>query len=238
MSIVKSSKIMISITIPAYNEEKRIMYTLDLYASYFIDNYSDLEIIVICDGHDKTAGIVRSMVAKYTNIKLFEFPSRLGKGGAIIEGFKKSNGNILCFIDADEAVLPNQVEKMIAEIKNFDCIIASRRIEGANILKRPPLLRGILSRGLNIFCNVLFSLEIKDTQCGAKVFKKEVIEKVIPKLKLTGFEFDIDLLWRIKNEGFSIKEAPIEWKHMDHSSFSVKYVPIMFVNLIKIRLGR
>ena len=229
---------MISITIPAYNEEKRITNTLDSYASYFSNMYSDLEIIVICDGHDKTADVVKGMVKKYAQIKLFEFPSRLGKGGAIIEGWKKSNGDILCFIDADGAVSPHQLEKMFAELKKFDCIIASRSIEGAQILKRQPVLRRILSKGFNIFCNVLFHLEIKDTQCGAKVFKKEVIEKVISKLKLTGFEFDTELLWRIKKEGFSIKEVPIAWKHINKSSFSLKYVPVMFVNLIKIRLGR
>lgn len=228
---------MISIIVPAYNESKRIKNMLSLYADYFLNRYTDSEIIVICDGNDDTAEIVRGMALNHPQIKLFEFASRLGKGGAIIEGFKKSNGDILGFVDADESVSTYQFEKLFDELKNFDCVIASRRASGAQILKKHPLKREISSKIFNIISNGLFDLKIKDTQCGAKVFKREAIERVLPKLKSAGFEFDVELLWRIKKEGFSIKEVPIEWQYDDKSSFSLKYAPTMFFNLIKRRIG-
>lgn len=228
---------MISIIVPAYNEEKRIQNMLNPYIDYFFNRYSDCEIIVICDGRDRTAEIVKSMAAIYARIKLFEYASRLGKGGAIIEGFRKSSGDILGFVDADESVSPYQFEKLLSELKNCDCAIASRRIQGSQILKKQSLRRQILSKVFNLISNGLFILKINDTQCGAKVFKKEVFDAVAPKLESKGFEFDVELLWRIKNEGFSIREIPITWKHTDKSSFSLKYAPIMFMNLLKIRIG-
>lgn len=208
-----------------------------MYVDYFLNRYLDYEIIVICDGHDSTAEIVKKMAEKCTRIKLFEFSSRLGKGGATIEGFKKSNKKILGFVDADGAVSPYQFEKLLSELKNYDCAIASRRVKDSQILKRQPLKREVLSKIFNIIVNRLFDLKIKDTQCGAKVFKREVVDRVLPKLKSTGFEFDVELLWRIKNEGFSIKEVPITWQHTDESSFSLKYAPQMFINLAKRRIG-
>ena len=229
---------MISVIVPAYNEEERIQNMLNLYGDYLLSRKWDCEIVVICDGHDSTAEIVRRMAEKYTQIKLFEFASRLGKGGAIIEGFKKSKGDVVGFVDADEAVHPYQFEKLLGELKNYDCAIASRRIEGSQILVRQPLKREVVSKIFNMIVNSMFGLNIKDTQCGAKVFKKEVIESVVPELKSTGFEFDVELLWRIKSEGFSIKEVPITWQHTDKSSFSLKKSPGMFMNLIKRRIGQ
>lgn len=228
---------MISIIIPAYNEEKRIQNMLKLYIDYFFNRYSDCEIIVICDGRDETKEIVKSMAGIYAQIKLFEYASRLGKGGGIIEGFRKSSGNILGFVDADESVSPDQFEKLLGELKNYDCVIASRRLQNSQITKRQPLRRDLSGKIFNIICNILFNLKIKDTQCGAKVFKREVVEKVMPRLKSTGFEFDVELLWRIKMEGFSIKEVPIIWQHVNKSSFSLKYAPGMLTNLIKRRIG-
>ncbi len=229
---------MISVIVPAYNEEKRIQNMLNQYGDYFFNGRHDCEIVVICDGHDSTAEIVRQMAEKYARIRLFEFASRLGKGGAIIEGFKKSNGEVVGFVDADEAVHPHQFEKLLNQLKNYDCAIASRRTAGSQILVRQPLKREVVSKIFNMLVNGLFGLKIKDTQCGAKVFKKEVIERVVPRLRSTGFEFDVELLWRIKNEGFSIKEVPITWQHTDKSSFSLKQSPKMFINLIKRRIGQ
>ena len=221
-----------SIIIPAYNEERRVQNTLILYLDYF-----DCEIIVVCDGQDGSAEIVKNLSKKYPKIKLLKFISKLGKGGAIIEGFKKSSGDYVGFVDADEAVSPEQFEILLNELENSDCAIGSRRIYGSEILRRQPLKRVISSRIFNTLSNGLFDLRIKDTQCGAKVFRRKVIENVLHKLKSTGFEFDVELLWRIKKEGFSIKEVPIIWRHIDKSSFSLKYAPAMFVGLIKRRIG-
>lgn len=226
---------MISIIVPAYNEEKRIKAMLDLYAEYFFRRYPDCEFLVVCDGNDSTAAIVKSTSKVYSGIRLLEYKNRLGKGGGILEGFKEAKGDIIAFVDADESVSPFDLEKTINELKTSDCTIGSRRIQGSKITVKQPLKRAISSKVFNLLVNLFFNLNIKDTQCGAKAFRKEVIASVLPKIESKGFEFDVELLWRIKSHGFSIKEVPIEWRHSEHSRFSLKNAPLMFMNLMRIR---
>ncbi len=228
---------MISIIVPAYNEEKRIKDMLDLYTNYFFPRYPDSEFLVVCDGNDGTAAIVQNM-AQERRIVIMEYGNRLGKGGAIMEGFRKARGNTIAFVDADESVSPRDLEKIIYELKTEDCAIGSRRIQGSNITVRQPLKRVISSKVFNTLVNLLFNLDIRDTQCGAKAFRKEVITKVLPSMRLNGFEFDVELLWRLKSMGCRIKEVPIQWQHSEYSRFSLKNAPSMFMNLLKIRFEK
>lgn len=125
-------------------------------------------------------------------------------------------------------------EKLIHALNITDCAIASRRVEEARVSTSQPWGRRLSSKVFNILVNLLFNLGIKDTQCGAKVFKKDILN-VLPEIKTRGFEFDVELLWRIKNAGFKIKEVPVEWKHEAGSAFSLKYSGTMFLNLLKVR---
>lgn len=227
---------MISIIIPAYNEETRMRSTLDMCAGYFLKRYPGCEILVICDGHDATAGIVRELSEEYSGIFLFEYRNRLGKGGGITEGFRKAKGDSIAFVDADGSVSPEDLEKIIRSLDDADCAIGSRRLPESIIVKKQPFKRRITSRAFNVLVNVVFDLKIHDTQCGAKAFRKDVITSVLPEIKSRGFEFDVELLWRIKKKGFSIREVPIAWQHTENSRFSLKHAPSMFRNLMKIRL--
>ena len=165
------------------------------------------------------------------------FEQRKCKGGAIIEGFKIARGNKIGFSDADEAVCSGYMEKMFDALSKYDCVIASRRLKQSKIVRHQPVIRQVLSKIFNILVNIMFGLNIKDTQCGAKVFRSKVIKEIIQNMKSKGFEFDVELLWRIKKNNYSIKEYPIEWAHQDNSSFSFKEAPSMFVNLLKLKVN-
>ncbi|MCE8429300.1 MAG: glycosyltransferase family 2 protein [Candidatus Methanoperedens sp.] len=225
----------LSLVIPAYQEEKRISRVVDSYSDSFGKKY-DFELIVICDGNDNTAEIVRSRMLNDSHIRLLEFPARLGKGGAILAGFKEARGDLVGFVDSDESVSPSDFEKLINSLNGADCAIASRRVEGSRIVFHQPLKRKVSSIVFNLIVNLMFDIGIKDTQCGAKVFKKRVVQTILPVMRTNGFEFDVELLWRIKGEGFRIKEVPVEWKHEEGSTFSLKYSASMFLNLLKVRL--
>lgn len=227
---------MISIIVPAYNEETRIRGMLELYAGYFLGKYRDCEFIVVADGSDGTATIVKEMIAKFPGIRILEYGTRLGKGGGILEGFRHARGDILAFVDADESVAPSDLDRIIAGLDSAQCAIGSRRVPGSQITQRQPLKREIMSRFFNLLVNMMFHLGISDTQCGAKAFRRNVVNAVLPEIGSNGFEFDVELLWRIKRDGFSIIEVPIEWKHSEHSRFSLKHAPDMFINLLSIRL--
>ena len=223
-----------SLIVPAYNEEDRIEAVLLKYANSF----PSAEIIVVCDGTDNTKDIVRKDFKKYINIKLLSFEKKLGKGGGIIEGFKVAKGERVGFVDADESVEPDDVKKMFDLLSDYDGVIASRKLRESIILVRPPLKRRIASKTFNILMRVFFGLDFKDTQCGAKVFRKEAVKDVLSELTTKGFEFDVELLWRLKNKGYEVTEFPITWKHSEGSSFSLSNAPKMFFSLLGVRLWK
>ncbi|MBW6471231.1 MAG: glycosyltransferase family 2 protein [Methanosarcinaceae archaeon] len=231
MNSVKN-KTSVSLVVPAYNEEKRIATVLSQYCSHFPDS----EIIVVCDGTDNTLNIVKSLSKDNTNIKLLHFDDRVGKGGAIIEGFKIASGDIIGFVDADNLIKPSQVAAMIDELSNADGVIASRHLNDSKIIVKQPLKRRFASKCFNIFVRLMFYLPFKDTQCGAKIFKNEAIAGMLNESMTTGFEFDVELLWKLKKKGCTIVEYPIEWSHSEGSGFSLKSAPKMFISLIRVRL--
>lgn len=224
----------LSLVIPAYNEEKRIGEVISSYSKFLSEKY-DYEIIIICDGTDNTARIVKNTMAVNSRIRLVEFRERQGKGGGIIHGLKESRGDIIGFVDSDKAVSPAEFGRLVDSLDGYGCAIASRRVKGARILNDRPYTRRLPSMVFNRIVNALFNLDIMDTQCGAKVFKKEVIMDVLPLLRTRGFEFDVELLWRIKSKGYSIREVPVVWEHKDGSTFSLRYSFSMFVSLVKTR---
>ncbi len=228
----------ISIVIPAYNEEKRIARTLESYSSFFDKNLDDYEIIVVLNGcKDNTLHVVTSFTRKNKKIKILDFKEAIGKGKAIIEGFKISDGDLIGFVDADMATTPESFYDLVIKINNYDGIIASRWIKGARVHEKQPLLKRIGSRGFNFLVKILFNMNFKDTQCGAKLFKKNVIKEVLNDLKVTKWAFDVNLLYSIKRKNYKIKEIPTEWKAIKASHFNLfKAIPEMFLGLIRLRL--
>jgi hypothetical protein len=97
-------------------------------------------------------------------------------------------------------------------------------------------MKRIASSGFNILVRTIFSLPFKDTQCGAKIFKKEAIYDIIDEIETKGFEIDVEILWRLKNKGYLVAEYPITWSHSTESKFNLLYSFSMFISLLKIRL--
>ncbi len=228
----------ISIVIPAYNEEKRIRSTVNAYASFMETQYPDShEILVVCDGcTDSTPDIVRSMQNDF--IKLVERPEKLGKGGGIKLGFAEASGDIMGFVDADNAVTPENFNRLIEGVDGADMVIASRRERGAIITVKQPLTRRLVSRIFNLILRIFFGLPFKDTQCGGKLMTRAVVDAIMGKVSSNGFEFDVELLLRAKKAGCRIKEVPISWEHKEGATFNFKHIPGMFLKLIEIRFQR
>ena len=192
----------LSIIIPAYNEEKRIRATLE----ELVDKFSkSSEILVVSESSDQTNAIVREFSAEATFVKLVTSAKRLGKGGAFKRGFENSQGNIVMLLDSDLPVLVSDVENVISAVGEVDVAVGSREIEGTRIVVYPPLIRVFAGKVFSKLFNLLFSLHVKDTQCGCKAFKREVLEKVLPKVESNGFQFDAELLFRCKKAGYTMK---------------------------------
>jgi glycosyltransferase involved in cell wall biosynthesis len=225
---------LLSVIVPAYNEEKRIERTLRDYSEGLKASGRDFELIVVCDGSDRTAELARPYGV------VLEFGQRLGKGGGVLEGFKAASGDVIGFTDADNSLKVDQFLRLLDEMDRTGagCVIADRKSKESMILEGQYLMRRFASGVFNFMLSrAIFGLKIKDSQCGGKVFKKEYIDRVAPLMACRGFEFDVELLWRLKKAGCEIREVPVVWKDDKGSTFSFKYVPSMFFNLVKVRLG-
>lgn len=229
----------LSIIIPAYNEEKRIEKTLNTYITFLLQKYKkSFEIIIITDGcKDKTPKIVEKFSKKFKFIKHINPSFRLGKGGAIIRGLKIAKGKIVGFVDADGSTAPESILLMIENLSKYDAVIGSRWIKGAIINKKQPILRRIASRLFNFFVRILFNFNFKDTQCGAKFFKREVIKNIISELGLTDWAFDVDLLYRLNRKRYRIKEFPVVWFNKEGSKLNLCKTSVkMFLSIIGLRI--
>lgn len=169
----------INIIIPAYNEEKRIIQTLEKITSYLRENWRDYKIIIINDGsNDRTEELVKSYMLSNPNIQLKTIKRNLGKGYSVKVGVSLSDGDLIVFTDVDLSAPIQQVEDLIGWIKNeYDLVIGSRYINGAKILIQQPLYRRLLSRTFNFFVKFLFGLPIEDTQCRFKMFTRRLLTK-------------------------------------------------------------
>ncbi len=232
---------LISVVIPAYNEESRIGSMLSEYCEYFLKNFKDFEFVLIINGNDKTLDIVREFAKTFPQIKYNYSEKRAGKGGAIIEGFRKARGDFVGYVDADNSTKPAAFHDLINALATCDGAIASRKLASSVLISKEPLLQQFGSFGFNSILRLLFLLPFRDTQCGAKIFRREVIQKVLPELGVTEFAFDIDLLIRVWKKGFSIKEVPTTWEYKTGSTFDFnkwfwRLIPNMFMSLMRLRL--
>ncbi len=193
------------------------------------------------EGGDKTLDIVHELSETHHNLKYEHSTKRLGKGGAIIRGFKFAASDLIGYVDADASTKPGAFDDLIKNIGNYDGIIASRKVRGAKLVKKEPFLQRFGSRGFNILARAAFGLPFRDTQCGAKLFTRKAVQTVLPELGITEFAFDIDLLYRLTKKGFQIRELPTVWEHKAGAKFNFaqrfwKLIPNMFLSLCRLRL--
>jgi glycosyltransferase involved in cell wall biosynthesis len=228
----------ISIIIPAWNEEERIEKTLKSYINSFKKDFTNFEVIVVTDGsEDATPKIVERLSKKYDCIRHVHPDIKLGKGGAIIEGFKLASGDIIGFVDADCSTPPASIKLLIENLDNCDGVIASRWANGSTVGKKQPFARRVASRTFNLLVRILFGFEFEDTQCGTKFFRKDAIKSVTNELGLTDWAFDIDLLYRLHKKNYLIKEIPIAWNDQTGSKLDLGKTSIkMFFSVIGLRV--
>ncbi|HVP96979.1 MAG TPA: dolichyl-phosphate beta-glucosyltransferase [Methanoregula sp.] len=221
-----------SLVIPAYNEEKRIAGLFDAIPQF------DGELIVICDGSDHTADVIGDIAEKRPDlcIRCIRFPSRLGKGGGVIAGFRAARAPLIGYVDADGSTGIDEMIRLFGHLGPVDAAMGSRWIPGSMPAIRQSWARRLESRGFNFLIRSLFGLSFHDTQCGAKVFKKSAVDAVLPYLISQGFEFDVELIWRLLRAGARIEEVPIAWQNKGDSRVRKGDMLRMFFGLLRIRL--
>jgi len=203
----------LSVVIPAYNEERRILPTLEDVAKYLSQQDYSWEVLIVNDGStDKTNQVVQDFCQSHPNFKLIDNKENKGKGGVVKQGMLEAKGRWRLFMDADNSTPISEIEKLWPYAKDYDIIIGSRYIKEGAIKKKQPLIRRIISRGGNLLTQLLILPGIKDTQCGFKLFNEKSAQAVFPKQRFLKWSFDMEILAIAKKMGFKIKEAPVIWQ--------------------------
>ncbi len=229
----------LSIVMPAYNEERRLAANLERYASYFSEHYGDgAELIVVVNGStDGTADVARALAGRLPIVRVLVEPRPVGKGGAVMIGFRAARGDMVGFVDADGSTAPEAFDDLVHNLGNAGVIIASRWIPGSVVKPRQPLKRRVASRIFNTLVRFLFSMQVRDTQCGAKLLSRAALEDVLPHLGITRWAFDVDLLFQLHRGGYGIKEWPTTWSDAEGSRLRVLRASLeMSVAMVRLRL--
>jgi hypothetical protein len=138
-------------------------------------------------------------------------------------------------MDADNSTPIAELIRLSRLIRDHDGVIGSRHLPGQVLLRKQPLSRRIQSRIFNTIIRVMFGLTFYDTQCGAKVFRKEALDAVLPDLHAKGFEFDVELLWHLSKKGYSLIEVPVIWNDTQDSRLRFADTVSMLITLLRIR---
>lgn len=207
-----------TIIIPAYNEEDRIGRVLEEITDLIVVNNLKWDVIVSIDGSDNTEEIVKRFSKEYTFLKYEKWKARSGKGNSIKRVVKESTGEFTLIADADGSIKFNDILNGYSVCDGYDAILFGRYSNNGNEI---PLYRRIPSRGFNILVRVMLGMKVRDTQCGYKLVRTDLIKEAFRRVCVTNAFFDVALLYHIKNLGGRIKEVEVKYSHQEESKFNI-----------------
>lgn len=203
---------LISVIVPVYKQEKTIVRDLKKIKNVLDKLRYPTELICVIDGKvDNTFKKALRFSKKFDNVKVIAYETNKGKGYAVRFGMAESKGDIVGFIDAGMDLNPNGLSMLLEHFEWYDAdiIVGSKRHPVSKVYY--PWQRKMLSMGYQLLARILFGLRIRDTQVGMKFFKREVLEKVLPRLLVKRFAFDVEILAVANYSGFKrIFEAPVD----------------------------
>ncbi|MCH7606417.1 MAG: glycosyltransferase family 2 protein [Chloroflexi bacterium] len=222
--------------IPVYNEESRIGSTLEQVAAFLGGWPNSWEVVVADDGStDGTAQIVDQFVAAHAGVQLLRLPHR-GKGWAVKNGMLAAKGKYRLFCDADLSVPIEQVDRLLpSQCEDTDVAIGSREAPGAKRYGEPQR-RHLMGRVYNAIVRWLAIPGLKDTQCGFKCFRGEIVPQLFQKQTIDGFGFDVEVLFLARRAGMKLQEVGVDWYYRERSKVRPFHDSIaMTRDLLKIR---
>lgn len=230
--------LVLSIIIPAYNEESRLPKTLERIHDYVVSRAYSAEVIVVDDGScDGTVRVVEEAIKKYPELQLISNNSNRGKGFSVRHGMLSARGEIALFTDADLSAPIEEADKLFAAIctQQYDAAIGSRAMRNM-IEVRQSFLRRMAGKIFNVLVRLGTGVDFGDTQCGFKAFRRESSRIVFEQQVIEGFGFDPEILFLAQYHGLQVAEVPVRWAHVPGTKVRVFSDSLrMFRDLGKIR---
>lgn len=212
---------LLSIIIPAYNEEERLPHTLQVIHEFLQKQPYTSEVLVVENGSfDRTLLIARETSQKMKELRALHSDER-GKGLAVKMGMLAANGQYRFICDADLSMPIEEVNRFLPPLLSDVAVaIASREAPGS-VRYHEPEMRHIIGRIFNWMVRLMALPGLQDTQCGFKCFRADVAQKVFPRITMGGWTFDVEALVLARRLGYNIVEIPVPWYYNSHSKVRV-----------------
>lgn len=236
-----NKEIYLSVIIPAYNEEERLIPTMEKVLKYLIPQPYTWEIVVVDDGsRDKTYALARDFEKNSGGrIRALTNGQNKGKGESIKHGMLEAKGYLRLFSDADLSTPIEELEKLMKAIDDgYDVAIGSRALRESQVELHQPWYRETMGRIFNLMVQALVLPGLKDTQCGFKILTEKAAMDIFPKQRFKGFSFDVEMLYLARKSGFKIREIPVRWINSPASRVHpIRDASKMFIDIVRLRLG-
>jgi len=229
----------LSVVIPAFNEERRIGRTLIEVINFLAKQRFSSEVIVVDDGSkDQTDAVVNKISSGKIPLRLIKLEENRGKGEAVKTGVMAARGINILFADADNSTPIAEVNKLLLYISEAPIVIGSRYLDSSSVEVRQPAYRIFLSRLGNFVVRAILTPGIKDTQCGFKLFTKETAQMLFPLLTLSRWGFDFELLSLAKKFGIPVKEVSVAWYNSEGTRLRpIRAYPKTFLEVLKVKFN-
>ncbi len=229
----------ITIVIPAYNEESRLPATLQAVGRYLDGkSFAFAEIVVVDDGsRDGTAAVVEKHALSDPRIRLLKNPGNRGKGYAVRHGMQEARGEWVLFSDADLSAPIEELDRLQEAIAfaSADGAIGSRALNRKLVGKRQSAFREFSGRVFNLAMRLVTGLPYRDTQCGFKIFRRDVAQSLAAAQQSDGFGFDVEILYIAKKRRYRIIEVPVRWFNVEGTKVSLWNGLAAFADPLRVR---
>lgn len=205
--------------VPVYNEEHRILATLDEVIRFVDARPEPAELLLVDDGStDRTPDLIRDHIAGHPCARLIRYEPNRGKGGAIAEGMKHAANDLVFFFDIDLATPLATTEPVLQQFADpaVDVVIGTRIASAAHVRKSQPWLRRSLGEVFRMMSRLLVP-GVSDFTCGFKAFRRPVGQHLFAAARVADWSFDTEVLFLARTCGYRIAEVPVEWFHVEGS---------------------